>query len=244
MISHIFRMVALAATSASADDAGEIVSPASRVCFTWTRVLSPGSTGNDVRQLQIRIAGWVGYGETLAIDGNYGPATAAAVRRFKAGYGLSNTSNIAGPETFNLIYSLQDDDCTPEHFAYSEFDGSCGQRGFTGGAVSATTVRQNLLQVMWQLEALRHKLGDRPIVISSGFRSVACNSSVGGARGSLHTYGKAADLGTASGPSLCEMWRAGRSCGFREILGPGYPDHNDHVHVGNKATQFWRAPNC
>ncbi|XTZ15892.1 D-Ala-D-Ala carboxypeptidase family metallohydrolase [Micromonospora echinospora] len=213
-------------------------------CFTWTRTLSRGATGNDVKQLQIRIAGWVGYGETLAIDGVFGPATGAAVKRFKAGYRLSDTSETAGPEVFNLIYSIQDDDCTPIHFAYSEFDGSCGQNGFTGGAADAATVRENLLRVMWQLEALRHKLGDRPIVISSGFRSISCNSSVGGARGSLHTYGKAADLGTSSRPSLCEMWRMARYCGFKEILGPGYPDHDDHVHVGNKSTQFWRAPNC
>ncbi|MEV0327926.1 D-Ala-D-Ala carboxypeptidase family metallohydrolase [Micromonospora echinospora] len=213
-------------------------------CFTWTRTLSRGATGNDVKQLQIRIAGWVGYGETLAIDGVFGPATGAAVKRFKAGYRLSDASETAGPAVFNLIYSIQDDDCTPIHFAYSEFDGSCGQNGFTGGAVDAATVRENLLRVMWQLEALRHKLGDRPIVISSGFRSISCNSSVGGARGSLHTYGKAADLGTSSRPSLCEMWRMARYCGFKEILGPGYPDHDDHVHVGNKSTQFWRAPNC
>lgn len=213
-------------------------------CFTWTRTLSRGSTGNDVKQLQIRIAGWVSQGETLAIDGIFGPATAAAVKRFKAGYGLADTWETAGASTFNLIYSLQDDDCTPRHFAYSEFDGSCGETGFGGGAVAASTVRANLLQVMWQLEALRHKLGDRPIVISSGFRSTSCNSRVGGAQGSLHTYGQAADLSTRSGPSLCEMWRMARTCGFKEILGPGYPGHDDHVHVGNKSTQFWRAPKC
>lgn len=238
MISRILRMLALDMASPDEERA------ASTTCFTWTRILRQGATGNDVKQLQIRIAGWVNSGETLAIDGIFGPATAAAVRRFKAGYHLQDTSNTAGQETFDLIYSLQDDDCTPRHFAYSEFDGACGETGFTGGAVGATTVRQNLLAVMWQLEALRHKLGDRPIVISSGFRSIACNSGVGGVRGSLHTYGKAADLSTSSGPTLCEMWRTARSCGFKEILGPGYPDHDDHVHVGNKSTQFWRAPAC
>ncbi|MEU4566848.1 D-Ala-D-Ala carboxypeptidase family metallohydrolase [Micromonospora sp. NPDC023956] len=213
-------------------------------CFTWTRTLNRGATGNDVKQLQIRIAGWVGYGETLAIDGDFGPATGAAVKRFKAGYRMSETSETAGSPVFNLIYSLQNDDCTPQHFRYPEFDGGCGQSGFSGGAASTATVRDNLLRVMWQLEALRHKLGDRPIVISSGFRSISCNTRVGGVSGSLHTYGTAADLGTSSRPSLCEMWRMARYCGFKEILGPGYPDHDDHVHVGNKSTQFWRAADC
>ncbi|GGM21836.1 D-Ala-D-Ala carboxypeptidase family metallohydrolase [Micromonospora yangpuensis] len=216
----------------------------SDACFTWTRTLSQGATGPDVTQLQIRISGWVEQGETLAVDGVYGPATAAAVRRFKAGYGLQNTTGTAGPETFNIIYSLQKQDCTPTHFSYPEFTGGCGETGFSGGAVPASVVRQNLLLVMWQLEALRHKLGDRPIVITSGFRSVSCNSRVGGATNSLHTFGKAADLGLASRPSQCQLWRTARTCGFREILGPGYPGHDDHVHVANRDTQFWRAPNC
>ncbi|MER7168461.1 M15 family metallopeptidase [Micromonospora sp. NPDC000207] len=234
MFSDFLGMLALNVSAATASNA----------CFTWTRTLSPGATGNDVTQLQIRVSGWVDTGETLDVDGIYGPATAAAVRRFKAGYGLQNTTGTAGPETFDLIYSLQDDDCTPEHFSYAEFTGGCGQSGFSGGAVPAATVRQNLLLVMWQLEALRHKLGDRPIVVTSGFRSVSCNRQVGGAPDSLHIYGKAADLGLSSRPTQCQLWRTARTCGFKELLGPGYPGHDDHVHVGNRETQFWRAPSC
>ena len=52
---------------------------------------------------------------------------------------------------------------------------------------------------MWKAEALRHKLGDRPIGVSSGFRDYACNSSVGGASNSRHLYGDALDL--VPGPS-------------------------------------------
>ncbi|MFI9525559.1 D-Ala-D-Ala carboxypeptidase family metallohydrolase [Micromonospora rosaria] len=216
----------------------------SKNCFTWTRVLSQGAVGNDVTQLQIRVAGWVGVGEILAVDGFFGPATGAAVRRFKAGYGLQSTTETAGPETYAVIYSIQDADCTPRHFSYAEFTGGCGETGFFGGAVSGATVQANLLRVMWQLEALRHKLGDRPIVITSGFRSIGCNSRVGGAPNSLHTYGKAADLGLASAPTQCQLWRTAQSCGFREILGPGYPGHDDHVHVANRDTRFWQAPDC
>lgn len=223
----------IAATPAAAD-----------TCFTWTRNLSQGDSGNDVKQLQIRIAGWMSYGETLAIDGIFGPATANAVQRFKAGYNIDSTTGTAGSGVFDKLYALQDADCTPIHFAYSEFDDSCGENDYTGGAVDSTTAKSNILWLMWQLEAMRHKLGDRAMVISSGFRSLSCNSSVGGAAGSLHTYGKAADFSTASGPTLCEMWRAARYAGFKEILGPGYPGHNDHTHVGNKSSQFWSAPNC
>jgi zinc D-Ala-D-Ala carboxypeptidase len=241
MFGALFGMLPL---NLSPESAPAATAAASASCFTWTRTLSVGMTGNDVAQLQIRISGWVEVGETLTVDGIYGPATAAAVRRFKAGYGLQSTTGTAGPETFAVIYSLQDADCTPRHFSYAEFDGGCGQPGFSGGAVGATAVRQNLLLVMWQLEALRHKLGDRPLVVTSGFRNVSCNAQIGGAQNSLHTSGKAADLGLASGPSQCQIWRTARSCGFREILGPGYPGHDDHVHLANRDTQFWRAPRC
>ncbi|MGH3662928.1 MAG: D-Ala-D-Ala carboxypeptidase family metallohydrolase, partial [Micromonosporaceae bacterium] len=99
------------------------------------------------------------------------------------------------------------------------------------------TAKSNILRIMWQLEAVRRKLGNQPITISSGFRSVSCNSSVGGSSTSLHMYGQAADaVGT---PSLCTLHAAGKSAGFEEVLGPGYTGHSDHTHFGNKSSRFW-----
>lgn len=223
MVVGIVATSAVTTTSASAD-----------ACFTWGRTLRQGMSGNDVRVLQIRVAGWSAYHDFVAIDGVFGAETENAVRRFQRGYGL-NVDGIAGPQTYNKIYALQDGDCTPVHFSYSEF-ASC-QGGFTGGAVSATKVRSNLLQVMWKLEALRHKLGNHPMVIASGFRSYACNS---GASNSQHLYGTAADiivpyLGT--GPSgMCKIINGGaKTSGFSGIIGPPDPDHLDHVHLDNRA---------
>ncbi|MGH3646940.1 MAG: D-Ala-D-Ala carboxypeptidase family metallohydrolase [Micromonosporaceae bacterium] len=212
-------------------------------CYTWGRVLKRGMSGSDVTQLQKRIAGWVSYGENLGLDGQFGPATESALKRFQSGYGLS-ADGIAGSQTYSKLYALQDDDCTPIHFSHYELNNNCGAHNYNGGAVSAATAKENALRIMWQLEAMRKKLGSRPMVVTSGFRSYSCNSSVGGSSTSLHLYGQAADLGTASGPTLCEMWRAGRYAGFEEILGPGYPGHGDHTHLGNKSSRFWSAPNC
>ncbi|WP_433606775.1 D-Ala-D-Ala carboxypeptidase family metallohydrolase [Dactylosporangium sp. CA-139114] len=209
-------------------------------CYTWSGTLAQGSSGEAVRQLQIRVAGYPGSGGVLALDGQFGPGTKAAVQRFQSAYGLA-ADGIAGPQTFAKIYALQDDDCTPVNFSYGELN-SCNST-WTGGAVPAATAKANALVTMWKLQALRHALGDVPITVTSGFRSTSCNSAVGGAAGSRHLYGDAADLVSGS-RSLCQLAQEARNHGFAGILGPGYPDHNDHTHVDGRPSRFWSAPNC
>ncbi|GAB7051360.1 D-Ala-D-Ala carboxypeptidase family metallohydrolase [Catenuloplanes indicus] len=213
-------------------------------CYTWSRTLREGMTGDDVTQLQIRVAGWTDSGEVLSIDGDFGPRTTAAVRKFQAAYGLG-ADGVAGPQTVNQIYALQDDDCSPIHFTFAEVTQSstCGsQASLQGGAVPAAQVRENLIRSMWRAEALRRQLDDAPLVVTSGFRSVDCNRRVGGATGSRHTYGDALDFtGT---PSLCTIARQARTAGFAEIIGPGAAGHDDHTHLAAKPTRSWSAPDC
>lgn len=213
-------------------------------CYTWSRTLSPGATGSDVSELQVRVAGWAGYGVNMAIDGSYGNQTTTAVRNFQSAYGLP-ADGVAGSQTFTKLYELQDADCTPAHFSWSEVDGGCGQGGYSGGSVSAATVQSNLLRAMWRAEALRQRLGNQPLVVTSGFRSQACDRSVGGSGTGQHTYGTAIDLvGSGGSPSLCTIASNARYTGFGGIFGPGYPDHDDHVHVDVRAGQSWSAPSC
>jgi zinc D-Ala-D-Ala carboxypeptidase len=208
-------------------------------CYTWGRNLSQGMSGEDVRQLQIRISGYPGYGGHLAIDGDFGPATRSALIRFQQAYGLG-ADGIAGPQTFSKIYELQDDDCTPIHFTYAELN-KCNST-WGGGPLSAAATKANALETMWHLEAMRHAMGDRPLNVTSGFRSYSCNSAVGGASNSQHLYGRAADL--VGSPSLCALAQQARNHGFGGIFGPGYPGHSDHTHVDIRTTNSWSASQC
>jgi zinc D-Ala-D-Ala carboxypeptidase len=162
------------------------------------------------------------------------------VTRFQQAYGLG-ADGIAGAATFSKLYALQDNDCTPVNFSYDELN-NCNS-DWSGGNVSAATARANALVSMWKLQAMRHAMGDRPIDVNGGFRSVSCNNAVGGATGSRHLYGDAVDLG--AGPQgFCALAKQARNHGFNEILGPGYSGHNDHVHVAHKSSRFWSAPSC
>ncbi|MEV7994537.1 D-Ala-D-Ala carboxypeptidase family metallohydrolase [Streptomyces sp. NPDC086077] len=208
-------------------------------CYTWNRTLSEGMTGADVTQLQIRVAGHVDFGEILSVDGNFGPRTKAAVIKFQQAYGLG-ADGVAGSQTFSKIYALQDPDCTPIHFTYAELN-KCNS-DWSGGAVSAATAKANGLRTMWKLEAMRRAMGDVPIVVTSGFRSHACNNAVGGASNSRHLYGDAADV--VGNPSFCQLAQRGRYHGFGGIFGPGYPGHNDHTHLDGRTSRSWSAPSC
>ena len=53
---------------------------------------------------------------------------------------------------------------------------------------------ETLKQTCYGLEEVRKLLGERPILISSGYRSAALNSAVGGQPGSQHLLGQAVDF--------------------------------------------------
>lgn len=208
--------------------------------YPWGRTLQQGMSGADVAELQIRVAGWAASSASqtiVAVDGDFGPATSAAVKRFQTAYGLA-ADGVVGPATQSVLNSLESADGSTAHFDWSEFTDSVSGT-FDGGKVSSGTVRENVRRLMYKLEALRVKLGNRPITITSGFRSVSHNQAIGGASNSMHLYGVAADL-VVSGVSNKTIYQKAETCGFSGLE----TFTADHQHVDSRVeypygSQFW-----
>ncbi|PLR76268.1 muramoyltetrapeptide carboxypeptidase [Bacillus sp. V3-13] len=207
--------------------------------YSWDRTLREGSSGEDVKELQIRVAGWAADSASqtyVAVDGQFGPGTTAAVKRFQRAYGLT-ADGIVGPSTQAKLNALESSTGT-KNFNYSEFYSKDGS-GFNGGKVSAATVKENVRRLMYKLEALRVKAGNKPVTINSGFRSISHNSNVGGASNSQHMYGIAADV-AISGVSSTTVKNIAKTCGFSGIYNESSFAHLDsRVEYPYGAQSWW-----
>lgn len=77
---------------------------------------------------------------------------------------------------------------------------------------------------------LRRLCGNHPIVITSGYRTVAHNKRVGGAKNSSHLYGEALDLRPPSHLSAMEFYLIAKT--FANQIGiTGLGLYTDHIHI-------------
>ena len=72
-----------------------------------SRLLSKGSTGQDVRALQDVLNYHVRRGEPLRVDGIFGTKTNARVREFQTSNGLK-ADGIVGPNTEQQLFQVHD----------------------------------------------------------------------------------------------------------------------------------------
>jgi hypothetical protein len=90
---------------------------------------------------------------------------------------------------------------------------------------------------MDKLQALRHKL-NRPVIITSAYRSRAHNKAVGGAEESLHMQGKAFDIRMDNhDPQEFEL--VARAVGFS---GFGFYPKQGFMHIDTGRSRFWGTP--
>lgn len=82
------------------------------------------------------------------------------------------------------------------HFTLEEFTDSqtAARKGIHNVPVHGSPEHKNLKRTAEVMERVRTILGDRPILISSGYRSSKVNRVVGGSKHSAHIHGLAVDF--------------------------------------------------
>jgi zinc D-Ala-D-Ala carboxypeptidase len=82
------------------------------------------------------------------------------------------------------------------HFTLEEFTDSqtAARKGINNVPPVGSPERRNLQRTAEVMERVRTILGDKPILISSGYRSPAVNAAVGGSKSSAHMSALAIDF--------------------------------------------------
>jgi zinc D-Ala-D-Ala carboxypeptidase len=82
------------------------------------------------------------------------------------------------------------------HFTLEEFTDSqtAARKGIKNIPPENSQERKNIQLTAETMELVRTKLGDKPILISSGYRSPQVNAAVGGSKSSAHMSGLAVDF--------------------------------------------------
>jgi zinc D-Ala-D-Ala carboxypeptidase len=82
------------------------------------------------------------------------------------------------------------------HFTLEEMTDSqtAARKGIPNVPREGSQERKNLLHTAETMEQVRTLLGDHPVLISSGYRSLPVNKAVGGSKNSAHTHGLACDF--------------------------------------------------
>ena len=196
-------------------------------------ILRPGSTGNDVTRLQAQLAA-KGF-PVGAIDGNFGPATEAALLNFQKSQGLV-ADGVAGPRTLTAL-GLADDATLPSAIPDVTVDKVCTMFPQTPRA----NIAANLPYVLTGMA--NADMQDKPMVLmalatiraeTEGFVPISegqsrYNTSPGGQPFDL--YDKRADLGNSQ-PGDGAKYK-GR--GFVQLTGKdNYRQHGQSIGMGNQ----------
>lgn len=95
------------------------------------------------------------------------------------------------------------------HFSLEELTHSqtASRLGFANSPKKNSQEYKNLLHLAQTMEKVRVVLNDKPLLISSGFRSSHVNSAMGGSKNSAHVNGLAADFTCPAFGSPLEVCR-------------------------------------
>lgn len=146
-------------------------------------ILRLASKGEDVKILQSKLKDW--HIPTGEIDGIYGVLTEEGVKELQSIF-MIKVDGIVGKETYLLLDKLD----KVKNFIIDEF------------RCKHCKVARIDINLLLKLEELRVVLGNKPIIVTSGYRCTTYNTRIGGIKNSEHTKGKASDIKmTAVNPS-------------------------------------------
>ena len=180
------------------------------------RTLKKGDRGNDVKEVQ-NIINQIGF-DCGTADGIFGIKTEEMVKQFQGTFGLK-VDGIVGIETYTIINKA----IKINHFKVNEF--------------RCKHCKKLILDInlLLKLEELRTLIGNKPIIINSGYRCITYNKSIDGAKNSQHLYGKAADI-KAIGISIKELGKYADKIFSKG--GVGYGDTFIHVDIRGYKTRW------
>ena len=122
-----------------------------------------------------------------------------------------------------------------EHFTLEEFTDSqtAARKGLPN--TPPTYELEHLEHTAKVMEKVRALLGDKPILISSGYRSPQVNAAVGGSKGSAHMSGLACDFscpGYGTPHVICKALEPHmKALGIDQLI----HEYNQWVHLGLSA---------
>lgn len=120
------------------------------------------------------------------------------------------------------------------HFTLEEFTDSqtAARMGINNVPPAGSQERKNLLRTAEVMEKVRTLLGDKPILISSGYRSPQVNAAVGGSKSSAHMSALACDFscpGYGTPKAICKHLHSHmKALGIDQLI----HEYDTWVHLG------------
>ena len=120
------------------------------------------------------------------------------------------------------------------HFTLEEFTDSqtAARKGLKNVPGENSQARANIQRTAEVMEQVRAMLGNKPILVSSGYRSPQVNAAVGGAKTSAHVQGLAVDFscpGFGTPLQICKALQPHmKSLGVDQLI----HEFNTWVHLG------------
>jgi zinc D-Ala-D-Ala carboxypeptidase len=120
------------------------------------------------------------------------------------------------------------------HFTLEEFTDSqtAARKGLKNVPGENSQARANIQRTAEVMEQVRSILGNKPILVSSGYRSPQVNTAVGGAKSSAHVHGLAVDFscpGFGTPLQICKALEPHmKSLGIDQLI----HEYNTWVHLG------------